>query len=175
MLPDGNLPAQANTRQRAEGRSSGRPVERQDYARALRMAHGGSPGGECRAPASSVDCLGAALTAWPGCGCPPVGIPTRRRREPEPLHRRRLRPGAGGGAPRWPPSAEGGARGRCGIAHGDPHPGRALRRRSARRGAEAGLVFIDPNGLSGDPTCDLGMGFRDRCPEILRGDPATVA
>ncbi|MGW7087414.1 aminoglycoside phosphotransferase family protein [Streptomyces sp. NPDC054871] len=58
--------------------------------------------------------------------------------------------------------------GRCVVVHGDPHPGNALRVTAPRVGAEAGFVFVDPDGFLADPAYDLGVVLRDWCGE-LRG------
>src|SRR5262249_37068940 len=39
---------------------------------------------------------------------------------------------------------------RCVVAHGDPHPWNALRVLAPREGAEAGFVFVDPDGFLAD-------------------------
>lgn len=58
--------------------------------------------------------------------------------------------------------------GRCVVVHGDAHPGNALRVVTPRAGAEAGFVFVDPDGFLADPAYDLGVVLRDWCAE-LRG------
>ncbi|MGW0904339.1 aminoglycoside phosphotransferase family protein [Streptomyces sp. NPDC002853] len=58
--------------------------------------------------------------------------------------------------------------GRCVVVHGDAHPGNALRVAAPRAGAEAGFVFVDPDGFLADPAYDLGVVLRDWCAE-LRG------
>jgi streptomycin 6-kinase len=55
---------------------------------------------------------------------------------------------------------------RCVYAHGDPHAGNALRVDQSRPGAEAGFVFIDPDGGAIEPAYDLGVILRDWDAEI---------
>ncbi|MFF1695881.1 aminoglycoside phosphotransferase family protein [Streptomyces sp. NPDC058257] len=57
---------------------------------------------------------------------------------------------------------------RCVVVHGDPHPANALRVTAPRAGADAGFVFVDPDGFLADPAYDLGVVLRDWCGE-LRG------
>ncbi|MGW6057287.1 aminoglycoside phosphotransferase family protein [Streptomyces sp. NPDC055189] len=64
--------------------------------------------------------------------------------------------------------------GRCVVVHGDPHPGNALQVTTPRAGAEAGFVFVDPDGFLSDPAYDLGVVLRDWCAE-LRGRDAVAA
>lgn len=64
---------------------------------------------------------------------------------------------------------------RCVVVHGDPHPGNALRAFTPRVGAEAGFVFVDPDGFLADPAYDLGVALRDWCAELLAGDAVTLA
>ncbi len=62
------------------------------------------------------------------------------------------------------------------VVHGDPHPGNALRVLAPRPGAEAGYVFIDPEGFVDDPAYDLGVVLRDWCDELLAApDPVATA
>ncbi len=63
----------------------------------------------------------------------------------------------------------------CVIVHGDAAPANALRVLRARAGAEAGFVFVDPDGFLGDPSYDLGVVLRDWCPELLAGDALNLA
>ncbi len=56
------------------------------------------------------------------------------------------------------------------VVHGDPHPGNCLQSLSDRPDAEAGFVFVDPDGFLADPGYDLGVVLRDWCPQ-LRHDP----
>lgn len=49
----------------------------------------------------------------------------------------------------------------CVHAHGDPHPGNALRVQQPRTGAETGYAFIDPDGGAIEPAYDLGVILRD--------------
>jgi streptomycin 6-kinase len=58
------------------------------------------------------------------------------------------------------------------VVHGDPHPGNALRVTTPRPGAEAGYVFVDPDGFPGDPAYDLGVVLRDWCAQLLAADDA---
>jgi streptomycin 6-kinase len=55
---------------------------------------------------------------------------------------------------------------RCVTAHGDPHAGNALQIRQPRPGADAGFVFIDPDGGAIEPAYDLGVILRDWDDEI---------
>ena len=64
---------------------------------------------------------------------------------------------------------------RCVVVHGDPHPGNALRALAPRVGAEAGFVFVDPDGFLADPAYDLGVALRDWCAELLAGDAVALA
>lgn len=52
-------------------------------------------------------------------------------------------------------------RGRCVVVHGDAAPSNALQVLTPRDGAEAGFVFVDPDGFLGDPAYDLGVALRD--------------
>jgi streptomycin 6-kinase len=61
------------------------------------------------------------------------------------------------------------------IVHGDPHPGNALRVLAPRAGADAGFVFVDPDGFLADPAYDLGVILRDWCPQLLAGDASAIA
>ena len=56
---------------------------------------------------------------------------------------------------------------RCVVVHGDPHPWNALQVLAPRVGAEAGFVFVDPDGFLADPAYDLGVVLRDWCGQIL--------
>ncbi|GAB3517380.1 hypothetical protein GCM10027402_00640 [Arthrobacter monumenti] len=51
--------------------------------------------------------------------------------------------------------------GRCVVVHGDAAPSNALQVLTPRVGAEAGFVFVDPDGFLGDPAYDLGVALRD--------------
>ncbi|MGW7073600.1 aminoglycoside phosphotransferase family protein [Streptomyces sp. NPDC054855] len=64
--------------------------------------------------------------------------------------------------------------GRCVVVHGDPHPGNALRVDVPRAGAEAGFVFVDPDGFLADPAYDLGVVLRDWCAELRGRDRASA-
>lgn len=62
------------------------------------------------------------------------------------------------------------------LVHGDPHPANALRVSAPRPGAEAGFVFVDPDGFVDDPTYDLGVVLRDWCTQLLAADdPGALA
>ena len=61
------------------------------------------------------------------------------------------------------------------LVHGDPHPANALQVTKARVGAEAGFVFVDPDGFVAEPAYDLGVVLRDWCSELLAGDASAVA
>jgi streptomycin 6-kinase len=61
------------------------------------------------------------------------------------------------------------------VVHGDPHPDNALRVPAPRPGAEAGFVFVDPDGFLADPAYDLGVVLRGWCGEILDGDATGTA
>lgn len=63
---------------------------------------------------------------------------------------------------------------RCVVVHGDPHPGNALRVSAPRAGAEAGFVFVDPDGFLADPAYDLGVVLRDWCAELRGLDGAAA-
>lgn len=64
----------------------------------------------------------------------------------------------------------------CVVVHGDPHPGNALRVRSPRPGAEAGFVFVDPDGFLADPAYDLGVVLRDWSSQLLAtAEPGALA
>jgi streptomycin 6-kinase len=64
---------------------------------------------------------------------------------------------------------------RCVAVHGDPHPANALRVIEQRPGAEAGFVFIDPDGFPADRAYDLGVVLRDWTDEITAGGGAELA
>lgn len=60
--------------------------------------------------------------------------------------------------------------------HGDPNPRNALQINSTRVGAEAGFVFVDPEGLLAEPALDLGVILRDWDQELTADtDPAPLA
>lgn len=61
------------------------------------------------------------------------------------------------------------------LVHGDPHPANALQVQTPRVGAEAGFVFVDPDGFLCEPAYDLGVVLREWCSELLAGDAPTVA
>ncbi|MGW5865251.1 aminoglycoside phosphotransferase family protein [Streptomyces sp. NPDC055239] len=63
---------------------------------------------------------------------------------------------------------------RCVVVHGDPHPGNALRVTAPRAGADAGFVFVDPDGFLADPAYDLGVVLRDWCGELRGMDGAAA-
>jgi streptomycin 6-kinase len=63
----------------------------------------------------------------------------------------------------------------CVVVHGDPHPGNALRVLVPRAGAEAGFVFVDPDGFLCDPAYDLGVVLRDWCSQLLAAEPMPLA
>jgi streptomycin 6-kinase len=67
------------------------------------------------------------------------------------------------------------APGRAVLVHGDPHPANALQVKTPRAGAEAGFVFVDPDGFLAEPTYDLGVVLREGCSELLAGDAPTLA
>ncbi len=56
---------------------------------------------------------------------------------------------------------------RCVVVHGDAASANVLRVPRPRPGAEAGFVFVDPDGFVGDPIYDLGVALRDWCPDLL--------
>ena len=59
------------------------------------------------------------------------------------------------------------------VLHGDPAPVNTLTVPRARRGAELGVVFVDPDAFTGDPAYDPGVALRDWCPQLLSArDPA---
>ena len=63
----------------------------------------------------------------------------------------------------------------CVAVHGDAAAANALRVLESRAGAEAGFVFVDPDGFVGDPAYDLGVALRDWCPELLASaDPRAL-
>ena len=64
---------------------------------------------------------------------------------------------------------------RCVVVHGDPHPGNALQALTPRAEAEAGFVFVDPDGFLADPAYDLGVVLRDWRPQLLAGDAVALA
>jgi streptomycin 6-kinase len=64
---------------------------------------------------------------------------------------------------------------RCVLVHGDPHPANALQVLAPRAGAEAGFVFVDPDGFLADPAYDLGVVLRDWCPQLAAGDARALA
>jgi streptomycin 6-kinase len=64
---------------------------------------------------------------------------------------------------------------RCVVVHGDPHPWNALQVRVPRVGAEAGFVFVDPEGFLADPAYDLGVALRDWCAQLLATGTARAA
>jgi streptomycin 6-kinase len=60
--------------------------------------------------------------------------------------------------------------------HGDAAAANALSVLSPRPGAEAGFVFVDPDGFLGDPAYDAGVALRDWCAELLASeDPRALA
>lgn len=61
------------------------------------------------------------------------------------------------------------------LVHGDPHPANALQVRTPRAGAEAGFVFVDPDGFLAEPAYDLGVVLREWCTELLAGDALSLA
>ena len=61
------------------------------------------------------------------------------------------------------------------MVHGDPHPWNALQVRVPRVGAEAGFVFVDPEGFLADPAYDLGVVLRDWCVQFLAAGTAGAA
>ena len=63
----------------------------------------------------------------------------------------------------------------CVVVHGDPHPGNALQVVLPRAGAEAGFVFVDPDGFLADPAYDLGVVLRDWCAQLLAADAPALA
>ncbi len=65
--------------------------------------------------------------------------------------------------------------GRAVLVHGDPHPANALQVMTPRVGAEAGFVFVDPDGFLAEPAYDLGVVLREWCSELLAGDAPTLA
>jgi len=64
---------------------------------------------------------------------------------------------------------------RCVVVHGDAAPPNCLQVLGSRPGAEAGYVFVDPDGFVGDPAYDLGVALRDWCPQLLAGDATLLA
>jgi hypothetical protein len=58
----------------------------------------------------------------------------------------------------------------CVIVHGDTAASNALQCSRPRLGAEAGYVFVDPDGFLGDPAYEFGVAVRDWTSELLRGD-----
>lgn len=61
------------------------------------------------------------------------------------------------------------------VAHGDPHPGNALRALAPRAGAESGYVFVDPDGFLAEPAYDLGVILRDWSQRLLAGNANALA
>lgn len=53
--------------------------------------------------------------------------------------------------------------------HGDPHPGNLLAA-TARRGAETGYCFVDPDGFVAERAYDLGVALRDWSSTLLLED-----
>ena len=53
------------------------------------------------------------------------------------------------------------------LCHGDPHPDNALAVLQPRQGADAGYVFVDPDGLPAPPAYDLGVVLRGWTAEVL--------
>jgi len=64
---------------------------------------------------------------------------------------------------------------RCVVAHGDPHPGNALRSPTPRAGAASGFVFVDPDGVLAEPAYDLGVVRRDWSRQLLAEDTSALA
>jgi streptomycin 6-kinase len=64
---------------------------------------------------------------------------------------------------------------RCVVVHGDPHPWNALQVRTPRVGAEAGFVFVDPDGFLADAAYDLGVVLRGWCEQLLAAGPTGAA
>lgn len=66
--------------------------------------------------------------------------------------------------------------GRCVVVHGDAAPSHALQVLTPRDGAEAGFVFVDPDGFLGDPAYDLGVALRDWNAELsVSKEPGRLA
>jgi streptomycin 6-kinase len=65
--------------------------------------------------------------------------------------------------------------GRAVLVHGDPHPANALQVKTPRASAEAGFVFVDPDGFLAEPAYDLGVVLREWSSELLAGDAPSVA
>lgn len=51
-----------------------------------------------------------------------------------------------------------------------PHPANALQVKTPRVGAEAGFVFVDPDGFPCEPAYDLGVVLREWNAELLAGE-----
>ena len=60
----------------------------------------------------------------------------------------------------------------CVLAHGDPHPGNALR---DRRRDHLAFLLVDPEGLFIEPAYDLGVFWRDWSAELLVGATDALA
>ena len=45
----------------------------------------------------------------------------------------------------------------------------------ARKGAESGFVFVDPDGFLAEPACDCGVVLRDWCIHLLAGNTVPLA
>lgn len=60
------------------------------------------------------------------------------------------------------------------VLHGDPHPANALRVLEPRPGAGTGYVFVDPDGVVGDPAYDVGVVLRDWTGRLGGDDPRRV-
>ena len=61
------------------------------------------------------------------------------------------------------------------MVHGDPHPGNLLAVLGPRPGAEAGYVFVDPDGFVADRAYDLGVALRDWTGLLLGPDARRTA
>ncbi|MFC7620367.1 aminoglycoside phosphotransferase family protein [Microlunatus sp. GCM10028923] len=62
------------------------------------------------------------------------------------------------------------------VAHGDPHPGNALRVLTPRPDGSPEFVFVDPDGFLDDRAYDLGVVLRDwRHQLIAADDPVGLA
>lgn len=60
------------------------------------------------------------------------------------------------------------------VCHGDPHPGNLLAVPAPRVGAEAGYVWVDPDGFRCEREYDLGVVMRDANRYVLAWDDPVV-
>ncbi|MFI6939907.1 aminoglycoside phosphotransferase family protein [Streptomyces sp. NPDC050418] len=182
-LPDGGFEGQARTLRVAQGRGYVRLLRYDSGWQALLLERLGEPLERLAGPEQQLDVLAALLQqAWSVPPGPTETFDDKARSLyelvdrlwhelgrpcPEPVVARAL-----AGARQL----EGFAVEECVPAHGDPHPGNALRVRSPRAGAGTGYVLIDPEGFLAPAAYDLGVVLREWNEQLLAAvEPARVA